>query len=179
MSLQARYHFFPIIFFPIEHQITWQCPASPFTTLRRHEMPTTGELANQNIKDRYYGLNDPVANKMLRQLSSSSDASAAAPPADQTITTLYVGGVTEVMTEQDLRSVFYPYGEIASVRVVAKSGCAFVTYGERGAAEKAAKKLSGKLIVKGVRLRLMVLRCFACVCCYFCAQHASARLHFF
>ncbi len=35
----------------------------------RHEMPTTGELANQNIKDRYYGINDPVANKMMRRVS--------------------------------------------------------------------------------------------------------------
>ncbi|EFJ46954.1 hypothetical protein VOLCADRAFT_61843 [Volvox carteri f. nagariensis] len=33
----------------------------------RHEMPITGELANQNMKDRYYGVNDPVANKMLRR----------------------------------------------------------------------------------------------------------------
>jgi pre-mRNA-splicing factor RBM22/SLT11 len=32
-------------------------------------MPTTGELANQNIKDRYYGINDPVANKMMRRVS--------------------------------------------------------------------------------------------------------------
>lgn len=31
-------------------------------------MPITGELANQNMKDRYYGVNDPVANKMLRRV---------------------------------------------------------------------------------------------------------------
>mmetsp|Transcript_19347 Transcript_19347/g.47338 ORF Transcript_19347/g.47338 Transcript_19347/m.47338 type:complete len:200 (-) Transcript_19347:742-1341(-) len=29
----------------------------------RHEMPNTGELAHQNIKDRYFGNNDPVAKK--------------------------------------------------------------------------------------------------------------------
>ena len=33
----------------------------------RHEMPLTGELANQNIKDRYFGNNDPVAAKMMRK----------------------------------------------------------------------------------------------------------------
>eukprot|EP01062_Namystynia_karyoxenos_P033944 TRINITY_DN24899_c0_g3_i1.p1 TRINITY_DN24899_c0_g3~~TRINITY_DN24899_c0_g3_i1.p1 ORF type:complete len:329 (+),score=94.77 TRINITY_DN24899_c0_g3_i1:74-988(+) len=32
----------------------------------RHEMPDGGELADQNIKDRYYGQNDPVANKIFR-----------------------------------------------------------------------------------------------------------------
>lgn len=30
----------------------------------RHEMPTSGPLSEQNIKDRYYGVNDPVANKV-------------------------------------------------------------------------------------------------------------------
>lgn len=30
----------------------------------RHEMPTSGPLADQNIKDRYFGVNDPVANKV-------------------------------------------------------------------------------------------------------------------
>lgn len=34
----------------------------------RHEMPTTDkDLANQNYKDRYYGHNDPVANKMMKR----------------------------------------------------------------------------------------------------------------
>lgn len=31
----------------------------------RHEMPVDGPLAHQNIRDRYYGQNDPVAQKML------------------------------------------------------------------------------------------------------------------
>ncbi len=51
----------------------------------RHEMPTTGELANQNIKDRYYGINDPVANKMMRK---AGDMPTLEPPEDQTIMTL-------------------------------------------------------------------------------------------
>jgi len=28
-------------------------------------MPTSGPLSEQNIKDRYYGINDPVAAKLL------------------------------------------------------------------------------------------------------------------
>lgn len=30
-------------------------------------MPVQNELSEQNIKDRYYGINDPVANKMMRR----------------------------------------------------------------------------------------------------------------
>lgn len=68
---------------------------------------------------------------------------------------MYIGGITPEITEDDIRDVFYTYGEIASVRKVASRFCAFVTYSERSAAEKAAEALHGKLIIKGVRLRLM------------------------
>eukprot|EP00299_Pterocystis_sp_00344_P007910 c2782_g1_i1.p1 GENE.c2782_g1_i1~~c2782_g1_i1.p1 ORF type:complete len:387 (-),score=60.16 c2782_g1_i1:54-1214(-) len=118
----------------------------------RHEMPTTGELANQNIKDRYYGVNDPVANKLLRQAQTSNDAQA---PEDKTITTVYIGGMTPHLTEEDVRGVMYPYGEILSVRLVPRSLCAFVTYASRESAERAVKKLTGRLIIKGTRLNVM------------------------
>ncbi|KAK2961476.1 putative Pre-mRNA-splicing factor RBM22 [Blattamonas nauphoetae] len=35
-----------------------------------HEAPKTGPLAHQNIKDRYHGTNDPVAQKMLERLEA-------------------------------------------------------------------------------------------------------------
>lgn len=54
----------------------------------RHEMPTTGDLANQNIKDRYFGVNDPVARKMMNRVDNMPKLT---PPEDTTITTLYVG----------------------------------------------------------------------------------------
>ncbi|KAL6757150.1 hypothetical protein V8C86DRAFT_1789080 [Haematococcus lacustris] len=53
----------------------------------RHEMPTTGELADQNIKDRYYGINDPVANKMMRKVG---ELPKLEPPEDTSVTTLWV-----------------------------------------------------------------------------------------
>jgi pre-mRNA-splicing factor RBM22/SLT11 len=43
----------------------------------RHEMPETGELAVQNIKDRYYGVNDPVAKKIFRTYQEKVDADNA------------------------------------------------------------------------------------------------------
>ncbi len=36
----------------------------------RHEMPTSGPLSEQNIKDRYYGVNDPVAAKIMERASN-------------------------------------------------------------------------------------------------------------
>eukprot|EP01012_Entosiphon_sulcatum_P027959 TRINITY_DN33769_c0_g1_i1.p1 TRINITY_DN33769_c0_g1~~TRINITY_DN33769_c0_g1_i1.p1 ORF type:complete len:284 (-),score=49.89 TRINITY_DN33769_c0_g1_i1:119-970(-) len=37
----------------------------------RHEMPEQNELSSQNIKDRYYGVNDPVAKKIMRQMQAT------------------------------------------------------------------------------------------------------------
>jgi pre-mRNA-splicing factor RBM22/SLT11 len=118
----------------------------------RHEMPETGELAVQNIKDRYYGTNDPVANKMLRR---AEEMPILNPPDDQEITTLYIGGVTDEISEQDLRVQFYAYGEVKSIKMVHRSNCAFVQYTTRAAAELAAEKLHNRLIVKGARLKMM------------------------
>ncbi len=64
-------------------------------------MPETGELAVQNIKDRYYGVNDPVANKLMKRADGFAKLT---PPEDQDITTLYIGNVdSQQITEEDLR----------------------------------------------------------------------------
>ncbi|PRQ56526.1 putative transcription factor C3H family [Rosa chinensis] len=118
----------------------------------RHEMPITGELSNQNIKDRFHGVNDPVALKLLRK---AGEMGSLEPPEDESIRTLYVGGVVDGrVSEQDLRDCFWVHGEIESIRVVGQRGCAFVTYVTREGAEKAAEELCNKLVVKGLRLKL-------------------------
>ncbi|KAI4340352.1 hypothetical protein MLD38_025199 [Melastoma candidum] len=118
----------------------------------RHEMPETGELSQQNIKDRYYGINDPVALKLLNK---AGEMPSLEPPEDESIRTLYVGGLDARVTEQDLRDNFYAHGEIESVRMVLQRACAFVTYTTREGAEKAAEELSNRLVIKGLRLKLM------------------------
>lgn len=120
----------------------------------RHEMPKTGPLAKQNIKDRYYGQNDPVAEKILKKQCERADVKPLVPPDDVTVTTLWVGGVQKVHTDMDLRSKFGVYGEISSIRMVFEKKCAFITYMRRSAAEDAAKNLNGKLEIKGTYLRL-------------------------
>ena len=68
-------------------------------------MPTdpNDPLSKQNIKDRYYGVNDPVADKMLRL---ASDLPQLHPPDDKSITSLYVGGLEDNITEKDLRYMY-------------------------------------------------------------------------
>jgi len=70
----------------------------------RHEQPETeSPLAHQNIKDRYYGVNDPVAGKILDRAESKEPIT----PEDASVSTLYIGNVDSRITEQDLRDHFY------------------------------------------------------------------------
>uniref|UniRef100_A0A8D0W879 Pre-mRNA-splicing factor RBM22 n=1 Tax=Sus scrofa TaxID=9823 RepID=A0A8D0W879_PIG len=119
----------------------------------RHEKPTDPDdpLADQNIKDRYYGINDPVADKLLKRASTMPRLD---PPEDKTITTLYVGGLGDTIAETDLRNHFYQFGEIRTVTVVQRQQCAFIQFATRQAAEVAAEKSFNKLIVNGRRLNV-------------------------
>lgn len=118
----------------------------------RHEMPNDGPLAEQNIKDRYFGQNDPVANKML---SRAANMQSLTPPEDKTIATLFIGGVGDSITESDLKGAFYAYGELKSVKKVANRNCAFVTFMTRAAAELAAKSTGGFIVIKEEKLKVL------------------------
>ncbi|XP_025832921.1 pre-mRNA-splicing factor RBM22 [Agrilus planipennis] len=118
----------------------------------RHEKPTDPDdpLADQNIKDRYYGVNDPVADKLLKRAAAMP---SLPPPEDKSITTLYIGNLGN-LNESDIRDHFYQYGEIRSISMVPKQQCAFVQYTTRAAAEHAADKTFNKLILGGRRLTI-------------------------
>jgi len=118
----------------------------------KHEVPEQDpELQKQNFKDRYYGTNDPVANKLLNKVNIHK----LQPPNDPDIKTLCITNVdTSAIAEQDIRDAFYPYGELTEVKVIPKSSVAFVTYASRADAEKAAEKLQNNLNIKDIQLRL-------------------------
>ncbi|XP_003384752.1 PREDICTED: pre-mRNA-splicing factor RBM22-like [Amphimedon queenslandica] len=120
----------------------------------RHEMPSdpSDPLSLQNIKDRYYGTNDPVAEKLLGQAKELPQLS---PPEDKSITSLYIGGLSDDISERDLRDHFYQFGEIEDINVIHKQNCAFITFTTRPAAEKAVEQTFSKLIIKGNRLKVL------------------------
>eukprot|EP00747_Dinoflagellata_sp_TGD_P163902 gnl/TRDRNA2_/TRDRNA2_183112_c0_seq1.p1 gnl/TRDRNA2_/TRDRNA2_183112_c0~~gnl/TRDRNA2_/TRDRNA2_183112_c0_seq1.p1 ORF type:complete len:387 (+),score=86.39 gnl/TRDRNA2_/TRDRNA2_183112_c0_seq1:27-1163(+) len=118
----------------------------------RHEVPEGGELANQRIRDRFHGENDPVANKILRR---ANEDMTLMPPEDKSITTLYLGGLEAGVTEKDVRDQFYVFGEIRSIKIVPKQSCSFVTFVKREVAEEAASKTHRILEIKGKKVNVM------------------------
>ena len=133
----------------------------------RHELPQSARddpLARQDYKDRYYGVNDPVAARMAQRFAERA-ARAAAPPEDGSVTTLFVGNLPAAATEGDLRAAFSKYGALSAVRF--KQGgaggggggggaaAAFVTFEDRPSAESAARGLAGRLSIRGAPAKIL------------------------
>jgi pre-mRNA-splicing factor RBM22/SLT11 len=118
-------------------------------------------LAHQNIKDRYHGVNDPVANKILGRVQNSEKPT---PPEDPDAKTVYLGGITEDMSEIDIRyslefilitrNALWHYGEIIEVKLLPQQHIGFVTYATRANAENAVDKLWGNCTINEIQLKV-------------------------
>ena len=133
------------------------CPFRPCNgDTHMPELSANASFRKQNIKDRYYGTNDPVAEAMLKRDSEKKPSWTA--PEDQTIKTFYVSGVdADLISEQDLQDAFYMYGTLKKIQVLKEKNCAFITFSERDAAENCAKEKCSALgfEVNGCKLRCM------------------------
>ena len=118
----------------------------------RHEMPRdrNDPFSKQNTKDRFYGTNDPVANKILGRQRRREEATKKedAEGYDKARATLYLRFQGDApypnLTESDIRDQFYSFGEIVSVRIQADKGQAFVEYTQPEAAELAIASMNRK-----------------------------------
>eukprot|EP00921_Rhytidocystis_pertsovi_P015715 GHVQ01024953.1.p1 GENE.GHVQ01024953.1~~GHVQ01024953.1.p1 ORF type:complete len:375 (+),score=35.57 GHVQ01024953.1:217-1341(+) len=111
------------------------------------------DLADQKIKDRYIGTDDPVADKIVRRAEQSTQMR---PPDDKSVTTLFVGNISNPdVTDTDIRAHFYTFGEIRSIKMTPRQKCAFVTFTTRKAAEEAMESMHGRLNIKGCDVRLL------------------------
>ena len=133
------------------------CPFRPCNgDTHMPELSANAKFRKQNIKDRYYGTNDPVAEAMLERDREKKPSWVA--PGDQTIKTFYISGVDgEKVREDDLRDAFCMHGTLKKVHVLKEKKCAFVTFAEREAAEEAAKQKCGALgfEINGVKMKCL------------------------
>lgn len=111
-----------------------------------------GQSVEQSIRDRFHGVNDSLAGKMLNKIKKHEKPS---PPENQNITTLFIGGVDETLLESDIVEFFMKYGKVKGIRIRLKSSCAFICFEERSSAEIAMDHLFDKLFIKEKKLKLL------------------------
>lgn len=107
-----------------------------------------------SIKDRFFGVDDKIADRMMNKLDGNGKSEPLAPPADTGIVTLWLGGVSEAVSEAAIRDTFSKYGAIARVSIRSASSCAFVDFISRQAAEAAAATTGSRVEIGGVSLRV-------------------------
>ncbi|CAI5460996.1 unnamed protein product [Closterium sp. Yama58-4] len=65
---------------------------------------------------------------------------------DPTNTTIFVGGLDQSVTDEQLRAVFGPWGELVYVKIPFGKGCGFVQFRHRSQAEEALRNMHGTVI---------------------------------
>lgn len=126
-------------------------PAKVMKALDRETRDAIAQAQKGNRDDairRRVSGDDDLTKKYLGKMKSMS--LKLEPPSDATILTLWLGNVEpEVISEDDIRSVIYPYGQVSSIHLVRSAKCAFVEYLSREEAEFAASQLYNSLVVNG------------------------------
>jgi len=89
----------------------------------------------------------PMYNAMAQPHMPYYPPSAAPQPMNQFTdpnnTTVFVGGLSGYVTEDELRSFFQGFGEITYVKIPPGKGCGFVQFVQRHAAEMAINQMQG------------------------------------
>ncbi|XP_031118901.1 polyadenylate-binding protein RBP45-like isoform X2 [Ipomoea triloba] len=88
----------------------------------------------------------PAANKQTvgtQQKATYQNPQASQGESDPNNTTIFVGGLDPNVTEEHLRQVFSPYGELVHIKIVAGKRCGFVQFATRASAEQALSNLQG------------------------------------
>ncbi|KAN0038207.1 hypothetical protein ACTA71_000379 [Dictyostelium dimigraforme] len=120
----------------------------------RHDLNTNNnpEYANQNIKDRYNGVNDPVAKNMLNKIQQQKPPKK---PIDETITTLFLGNLEfDKINEDDIKNNLFVFGEIKKVKLIEHQKCAFVTFETRESAESAIDSLFNNFKIDNCEIKI-------------------------
>lgn len=126
-----------------------ECTRGALCTYRHDNPHKDKNLDNQNIKDRFYGVNDPVAKKILNQIENSRYLKA---PDDKSIKTICISFVEETFLN-DLEVVLKRYGTIDDMTLIKNH--LFVSFAKRPAAEDAVKNIFTSLIIRGRKLNVV------------------------
>eukprot|EP01095_Lingulamoeba_sp_RSL-Kostka_P004126 TRINITY_DN15218_c0_g1_i1.p1 TRINITY_DN15218_c0_g1~~TRINITY_DN15218_c0_g1_i1.p1 ORF type:complete len:362 (+),score=113.44 TRINITY_DN15218_c0_g1_i1:41-1126(+) len=102
------------------------------------------ELANQNIKDRYYGVNDPVAQRLIGKLNKINQT--------EENKTLSLKGITNEITEADIKQKFKNLGKLTNVNII--NTLALLEFESSSEAQKVLELFPNKVTINNKKLTL-------------------------
>ncbi|XP_039044092.1 polyadenylate-binding protein RBP45B-like isoform X1 [Hibiscus syriacus] len=88
----------------------------------------------------------PATNKKIgaaQQYPTAASSQGNQNENDPNNTTIFVGNLDSDVTEDHLREVFSPYGQLVHVKIPQNKRCGFVQYADRSCAEEALRILNG------------------------------------
>ncbi|KAF9105648.1 hypothetical protein BGX27_009509 [Mortierella sp. AM989] len=94
-----------------------------------------GMNVNMGMSPASYGFSSPVQSSSPQHPANQSN--------DPNNTTVFVGGLSGVSNEDELRSCFAMFGEITYVKIPPGKGCGFVQFVHRQSAEMAINQMNG------------------------------------
>lgn len=103
--------------------------------------PTSASASAQQVSSSVSSVNSGMAQSkfsypVLQQPSINQFS-------DPNNTTVFIGGLSTLITEDELRTYFQPFGQIVYVKIPVGKGCGFVQYVDRVSAETAISKMQG------------------------------------
>lgn len=119
----------------------------------KHDKNELNASSDQNMKDRFHGKNDPLAEKILNKYFAHK--AKLENPKDLNIKTLVVQGLGDNVSHSELKEIFEKYGEIENFNInmgKSKIRTAEVTFAARLPAEEAISNLANKLTINNVNL---------------------------
>ncbi len=120
------------------------------------EAGATNRESDQNLRDRYYGQNDPVAQRLIQKVCGNRadpqalEVTGNAPPENKAIRTLFIGGVTPDLSEAKVREFFREFGVVENINLIPGRGIGFVDFDSREEAEKAMSNTYGSRTIGSV-----------------------------
>jgi pre-mRNA-splicing factor RBM22/SLT11 len=84
---------------------------------------------DEKIRERYNGVNDPIAKKILDKFDTP--VKQASVPSDSTITTLFLGGVSGDVEVGQVSELMEAFGKVARIKLESKHKRGFVCFETR------------------------------------------------
>jgi len=76
-------------------------------------------------------------------------------PEDESIWTLFIGGVKQILTKSEIKEYFENFGKVKQVKILLNAECAFVEFEDRKFAELAFDKSYKTCMISKIPLKVL------------------------